>query len=494
MSKILPPPISEDKVDYRFQGKNGEGELKQIKKEYGGGVYFASDDSPAILRSIINADGTTSLRWEKVAQFNPPAPTQKTAQPKDEVAKAQASVVSDVNSTLTPEREQELIDRLKVGDDVQLQLQTLTQTTIPEKQGELEDERYFRGIDTPRFKTLQNEYNELLELREKLQRESLKPKQPQTEKITEEKEQQIEQTIESSKAKEDQRLAQEDQARQAAASSGVATQDVPQEKCPCGSTLTDAERSTINWGRSNPVFQNPVASQINNAQGGFADTLGKINRINGVLGALGGSTDQLNRLTNSVGNMQGILSDYQNTSNRLSGLPYTGDGPDLLSLVSTVGAAVNFQCALGVEGLDVGLGIGLMTENGKLKLNTAVSVNADISKILSNIDLGTGSSAGIMGQINSLAADISNVTNKLNEVAGEINGAIDQVNGLYTDALDFVTQFTNINFAMDFAIDECTKFGVGFQQGILNPEFIERARASNPLNNAANPGFGTGFR
>lgn len=265
-------------------------------------------------------------------------------------------------------------------------------------------------------------------------------------------------------------------------------------KCPCGSRLTEAERSTINWGRSNPVFQNPVLSQINNAQGGFAGTLGQINRINGVLGALGGQTNELTTLTNSIGNMQSVLLNYQNTSNRLSGLKFEGSDPDLLSLVSTVGAAVNFQCALGVEGLDVAGGIGLMTENGKLKLNTAITVNADISKILSNIDLGTGSSAGILGQINSLGADISNVTNKLNAVAGEINQSIQQVNGLYTDALNFITQFTNINFAMDFAIDECTKFGVGFQQGILNPEFIERARASNPLNSAANPGFGTSFR
>lgn len=264
--------------------------------------------------------------------------------------------------------------------------------------------------------------------------------------------------------------------------------------CPCGTKLSDGDVSTINWGRSNPVFQNPVLSQINNAQGGFADTTNKINRINGVLGALGGSTDQLTNLTNRIGNMQSILSDYEDNSNRLSGLPFNGDGPDLLSLVSTVGAAVNFQCALGIEGLDVTGGIGLMTENGKLKLNTAVKVNADISKILDNINIGLGTSAGIVDQINGVASDINNVTNQLNAIAGEINQSIDQINGLYTDALDFVSQFTNINFAMNFAIDECTKFGVGFQQGILNPEFIERAKNSNPLNNAANPGFGTSFR
>lgn len=264
-------------------------------------------------------------------------------------------------------------------------------------------------------------------------------------------------------------------------------------ECPCGTKLSDADKSTINWGRSNPVFQNPVASQINNAQGGFANTTNQINRITGALGALGGSTNELTTLTNRISNMQGILTNYENTSNRLSGLPFIGDGPDLLSLVSTVGAAVNFQCALGIEGLDVSGGIGLMTENGKLKLNTAIKVNADISKILSNVDTG-GTLSGILGQLQSLAADINNVTNQLNAIAGEINESINQVNGLYTDALNFITQFTNINFAMNFAIDECTKFGVGFQQGILNPEFIERAKASNPLNNAANPGFGTSFR
>jgi hypothetical protein len=65
------------------------------------------------------------------------------------------------------------------------------------------------------------------------------------------------------------------------------------------------------------------------------------------------------------------------------------------------------------------------------------------------------------------------------------------VNGLFNDALNFISQFTNINFAINFSNDPCTKFGVGFQQGILNPEFIEQARAANPLNQAANPGFGS---
>lgn len=264
-------------------------------------------------------------------------------------------------------------------------------------------------------------------------------------------------------------------------------------ECPCGSNLTDSQRSTINWGRSNSVFQNPMTDQINNAQGGFADSLSKVNRINGVLSALGGQTDQLTRLTNTVGNMQGILSNYQNTSNRLSGLPFTGDGPDLLSLISTVGAAVNFQCALGIEGLDVGLGIGLMTENGKLKLNTAIQVNADLGRILDQVNLG-GDSTSILDSIQKLTADINGITNKINDIAGEINSSIDQINNLYTDALDFVAQFTNINFALDFSTDPCTKFGVGFQQGIINPEFLRQARASNPLNASANPGFGTSFR
>jgi hypothetical protein len=262
----------------------------------------------------------------------------------------------------------------------------------------------------------------------------------------------------------------------------------PTPECPCGAKLSEEERNAVNWGRSNPVFQNPMLDRISNAQGKFADAKAKADGAIGILGALGGNTGQLSTLSNRIGNMQGILSNYQNESNRLSGLPFTGDGPDLLSLVSTVGAAINFQCALGIDGLDVGLGIGLMTEDGKLKLNVAVNVHAKLDKILG----GLGGTDPTM--LDKLLADINKITNELDAIAGEINGALDAVNKLYDDALNFLAQFTNINFAINFSNDPCTKFGVGFQQGILNPAFVDQARAANPLNRAANPGFGSTFR
>lgn len=265
---------------------------------------------------------------------------------------------------------------------------------------------------------------------------------------------------------------------------------VPTPECPCGAKLSDEKKNAVNWGRNNPVFQNPMLDRISNAQGAFADSKAKVDNIIGALGSLpGANVGQLQQLSSTIGNMQGILSNYKNTSNRLSGLPFTGDAPDLLSLVSTVGAAVNFQCALGIDGLDVGVGIGLMTENGKLKLNVALNVQADLSKILNQIDTG-GAVADLMNKVNSLAADIGKAVNAINAVAGEINQALSEVSKLYDDALNFLSQFTSINFALDFAVDECTKFGVGFQQGILNPAFIDQARAANPINRSINPGFG----
>ena len=266
----------------------------------------------------------------------------------------------------------------------------------------------------------------------------------------------------------------------------------PTPECPCGAKVSDDQKNAVNWGRSNPVFQNPVASQISNAQGGFANGLGKAQKISSLLNSLGGDTGQIDQLIRSIGNMDGALKSYSNTSNRLSGLPFTGNGPDLLSLVSTVGAAINFQCALGIDGLDVGVGIGLMTENGKLKLNVAINAQADLNKILDKV-LGGGDS-DILNGVKSAVAELTKITNAINAIAGEINDSINAVNGLFNDALNFISQFTNINFAINFSNDPCTKFGVGFQQGILNPAFIEQARAANPLNKAANPGFGSTTR
>ena len=262
----------------------------------------------------------------------------------------------------------------------------------------------------------------------------------------------------------------------------------PTPECPCGAKISDAQKDAVNWGRDNPVFQNPVASQINNAQGGFAAGLAKANAIN----TLAGNNPQISKLINRVGNMDGVLEKYKNESNRLSGLRFDGDGPDLLSLVSTVGAAVNLQCALGIDGLDVGAKIGIVTEDGKMKLNVAIDVQADMSKLLEKLDGGTPSELG--KQIANMGEELEKITDKIGEVAAGLNNAIDEVTGMFEDALDFVSQFTNINFAINLSNDPCSKFGVGFKQGILNPAFIDQARAANPLNQAINPGFGSTTR
>lgn len=270
----------------------------------------------------------------------------------------------------------------------------------------------------------------------------------------------------------------------------------PNPECPCPAAMSKEKKDAVNWGRNNPVFQNPVAAQTSNAQGGFAAGLAKANQVSSVLSSLGGNTSQIDALSSRIENMQGVLGNFSNQSNRLSGLPFTGNGPDLLSLVSTVTAAVDFQCALGIEGLDVGAKIGLVTENGKMKLNVAIDVQADLNKLLDKLPQGSTSEPGFLEKMQEglagIQEGINKITNKMDEVAGGLNNAMDQVSGMFDDALDFVTQFTNINFAINLSNDPCTKFGVGFKQGILNPAFIDQARNANPLKRALNPGFGSG--
>ena len=427
----------------------------------------------------------------------------KVVDTKDEVRRVLKATTADLNSPLSPEKEKEF---RSLYEGRQTDSEYLVNIDIIQKIEEIQKERSVNieagraGNDSPKFRILQGELNDLKQYQLKL-REEESNKTPKDEKLPEAKQEEIKQAVEAAKPKEEERLAQKEEAIKQAASSGVpAAQE--KEECPCGAKLSDGQKDAINWGRNNSVFQNPIASQINNAQGGFADTLGKINSATALLGTISGApTGELSKLANTVGNMQGALSSMSNTSNRLSGLPFTGGGPDLLSLVSTVGAAVNFQCALGVEGLDVGAKVGLVTENGKLKLNVAINAQANLSKIMDGIAAklpgDTGASDALQKAKDAIAgaqAELAKITNELNNIAGDINGAIAEVNGLFNDALDFVTQFTNINFALNFSNDPCTKFGVGFQQGILNPAFIERARAANPLNKAVNPGFGTSTR
>lgn len=266
--------------------------------------------------------------------------------------------------------------------------------------------------------------------------------------------------------------------------------------CPCGSKLSDEEKVAINWGRDNPVFKNPLESAINETDAGFAGALKKAQSISNLLSSVGGgSNGNINTLINRISTFKNTLADYKNTSNRLSGLPYSGNGPDLLSTISTVTAAVNFQCALGIEGLNVGAGIGLMTENGKLNLNTSFNIQANLNKILDQVNIsGVTLSSVLNGSIGKIQSEIDKISADILSVDTAINTSITEVDNLYNKGLDFVSQFTNINFAMNFSNDPCTKFGADFQAGIIDQQFMEKAKAANPLNKLVPSGTGTTTR
>jgi hypothetical protein len=257
--------------------------------------------------------------------------------------------------------------------------------------------------------------------------------------------------------------------------------------CPCGSSLSEEDAIAINWGRLNAVFQNPVGSQIGSADNAFAANSARIIQIAGVFGA---ETGELSRLSNSITTATTALNNYRNHSNRMSGLSYLGLEPDLMSVVSTVQAAVNFQCALGIPGLDVTGSIGLMTENGKLQLNRAIGVNLNLSKLLNNIDLG-GSTGDIGRHLSNMTSEINGVVETINDIAGQINGGIAKMVNLMTDATNFIAQYSQINFAKDFAADPCTTFGVGFQGGIVNNTFSTLSQnAAAPVVKTNMEGFG----
>jgi len=214
---------------------------------------------------------------------------------------------------------------------------------------------------------------------------------------------------------------------------GAGTPPTQTDPCECPPAKN---KDILNDNLSRSVFQNPVADQIGNAKGGFAAGLTKVSSMTTALAALGGNTSQLSALTTRIGNMQGVLDDYENSSNQLSGLPFTGGGPDMISLISSVGAAIKMQCALGIPGLDIGLGVGMVTENGKMQLNVAVDVQADLSRILDHIsppDGGSQTLEQMQSALDNAVADINSITNKMDEVAGSLNGMMDAANAMVTE-------------------------------------------------------------
>lgn len=263
--------------------------------------------------------------------------------------------------------------------------------------------------------------------------------------------------------------------------------------CPCKQKLTDGEKGILNFGLSNQMLNDPNAAAI-----GAARQLGGSNgnRLANMIqslqvgtgtpgGGIGGAAGQilpaLQAGQNKINSMSGIVDAFAAESTRLS----TPQG--LISTISSLSLFGELSCALGIEGLDVGLGLNIVNQNGQFAIQYAVTANVNLEKVLNQI--GSGSGTELAEGVLAAQGALNEAFSKLDEANAKINEVIQVANDIQNQAADFIQKYTNIqtlaNLITQAEDDPCFKLGNTVNGSLINPQFLNAVRGGTPT------GFGS---
>ena len=201
--------------------------------------------------------------------------------------------------------------------------------------------------------------------------------------------------------------------------------------CPCKQKLTDEQKNLVNSQLGKTFVQNPTGGQAGALSSNLSQSISKLTAIAstvvnpggaGTLGnALGQTGIDLAKVNGIIGNlntMQGAVNAFKSQADKLSN-PQT-----LMSTIGSMNFYANLGCALGIEGLDVTLSVGVLTGNGQNAISIGGGVHADLERILDNFAKNPAGSGmenaakefnaaleGISSKINQATSAISQVTN-----------------------------------------------------------------------------------
>lgn len=249
----------------------------------------------------------------------------------------------------------------------------------------------------------------------------------------------------------------------------------PQE-CPCKNTVTDGEKGVLNFGLTKDMLKNPNAAAI-----GIARQLGGANsqRIEGLIGAannpvtdpnglLGTALPSLTRIKTAVDSQKTIVNAFENECNKFT----TVRG--LTSIISSLGLYADLACALGIEGVDVGVGLNVVNENGKFRIDYAVNANVDLEKVLNKFSDGAGTD--LANAVKNLQSGLDEAFKAMDDVNNKLNDVINQAAGMQQQAIDFIRKYSDISSLMNLvnqaSTDPCFKLGGTMNANLISPEFI----------------------
>lgn len=266
------------------------------------------------------------------------------------------------------------------------------------------------------------------------------------------------------------------------------------QPCPCKQKINDKEKGILNFGLSNEMLKNPnaaaigLARQLGGKNGGRLANLIQQAGVSGVPGQLPSpltnALPALNRMQTGIAQQQNIVNAFENECNKFT----TPQG--LMSIVSSLGLFAQLNCALGIEGLDVGVGLNVINQNGQFGIQYAVAANVDVEKILNQFDSAGQLGTDLASAVQDLQAGLDSAFAKLDEANAKLNQLMDEAAAIQNAAADFIQKYTDISMLSSLineAIDDpCFKLGSTINGSVISPQFVNAVRGGSPT------GFGTG--
>ena len=254
--------------------------------------------------------------------------------------------------------------------------------------------------------------------------------------------------------------------------------------CPCKQKLTDGEKGVLNFGLTKEMLNDPNA-----AAAGLARQLGGRNggRLAGLIaaapldptGALTSALPSLQRMKNSLDSQGDIVDKFAAESARFTDARY------LTSIISSMSLFGELNCALGIEGIDIGVGLNVVNNNGQFSIDYAVNANVDIEKVLNKFSDGSGSD--LADKVKDLQSGLDSAFAAIDEANSKLNGIMDEAAAAQAQAAAFIAKYTSINSLANLineaSTDPCFKLGSTLNGSLVSPEF---------LNTVSNAGFGGG--
>ena len=263
--------------------------------------------------------------------------------------------------------------------------------------------------------------------------------------------------------------------------------------CPCKQKLTDGEKSILTFGLND--FQNLLNKPNETAIAAASGLLGKnSSRVAGLIAASGGSSSALQTLLPSL---QAAQTKFTAVGSAISKFDAEcakyKDPKQLARMISSLNLYGQFQCALGIEGVDIAVGMNMIQEDGKLSINALVAVQVDFEALLNQIDpaSGTALAGGLQSGISAFQAGVDGIFQKIDAANAAVNGAVDAATAKLAEALSFIDKVTSINLMSNIiseSDDPCNQLSVDTTVNLVDPQF------TNTVRSALSSSGGTSFR